>query len=381
MTQALANTKINFIKLGYDTGNININRLVNLDLNSHTAGDIIYISDETGEVSLLNSGTSTIINSLTVTAPYATFNLASGITVDGVTNINNVAVGTFNTEAQHNGKVVVKDSDGGSVNFTGATVNDGIEINPESGALQPVIIKGDAPLVSNDGNATVRLLGNTPKVLLEGKAHDVWIEAPNSEFEVSVEGEASKITIDETAKGSKITTSKHYEFELLFTEGQTVSDLTSSGLFGDKEIRVVGYPSEEENINAAYLLKLDGDVFSNVYTFETHTFSEDEEYIVTESGNGKFRVSIEEMKVYLEGDVTGKELRKYLEDQSQNLFGIAEDWLGDGKVVISFYDVKAKDVELIESDTIIDNKLVGMRVLVGTNEQHGLYILTKKLAK
>ena len=42
------------------------------------------------------------------------------------------------------------------------------------------------------------------------------------------------------------------------------------------------------------------------------------------------------MKVYLEGDVTGKELRKYLEDQSQNLFGIAEDWLGNGKVVISF---------------------------------------------
>lgn len=221
MTQALANTNINFIKLGYDAGNININRLINLDLNSHTAGDITYIFDETGEVSLLNSGTSTTINSLTVTAPpHGTYNLASGLTVNGVTNINNVAVGTFNTKAQHNGKVVVKDSDGGSVNFTGATVNDGIDINPESRALQPVIIKGDAPLVSDTGNATVRLLGNTPKVLLEGKAHDVWVGAPNSEFVVSVEGEASKITIDETAKGSKITTSNFTNLNFFSMKGK-----------------------------------------------------------------------------------------------------------------------------------------------------------------
>ena len=73
--------------------------------------------------------------------------------------------------------------------------------------------------------------------------------------------------------------------------------MTISGLFGDQEICVVDYPSEEENSNVAYLLKLDGDVFSNIYTHENHTFV-DEEYIVIEDGN-----------------VTGKELRKYLEDQ------------------------------------------------------------------
>ena len=52
---------------------------------------------------------------------------------------------------------------------------------------------------------------------------------------------------------------------------------------------------------------------------------------------------------------------------------MAREWKGCYK----FYDVKSNDVELIESDTVIDNKSVGMRVLVGTNEQHGLYILTK----
>lgn len=378
LTMVLTDLNVKDIKLGFNAQDINVNRLVNIDMQGYTAENIVYDTEEDGEVSLANSGTPTTIENLTVTAPNATFNLNSGITVNRATVINNVAVGTFNTKAQHNGKVTVKDPDGGSINFTDSTVNGGIEINPEFAASEPVIIRGVAPSVSTSGNATIKILGSNPKVLLEGTAHDILIEAPNTEFELSVEGDASKITIAETAEGSKITTSKHYEFELLFTEGQTVSDMTSSGLFGDKEIRVVGYPSEEENINVAHLLKLDGDLFSNVYTFETSTFNADEEYVVAENGKGKFRVSKDEKKVYLEGEVTGKELRKYLEDQSQDLFEIAEDWLGDGKVVISFYDIKANDIELIESDTVVDNKLVGMRVLVGTNEQHGLYILMEK---
>lgn len=407
MTKALANLNVNAITLDFDAGDIYIPRLVNLDLNGHMAGKITYSSDVSGEVSVLNSSTPTTINSLIVTAPNATFNLDSGITLNGKTIVNNVAagtfntkvqhndkvklkdsdnritlsdapiinsvaVGTFNTKAQHNGKVEVKDPDGGSINFTGATINDGIEISPEIAATEAVIIRGDAPTAFATGNANIKVLGSSPKVILEGVANDILIEAPNSEFNLSAEGDASNITIDEAAKGSKITTSKKYQFELLFTEGQMVSNMTSSGLFGDQEIRVVGYPSEEENINIAYLLKLDGDVFSNVYTFENYTFGE-EECVVTEDGSGKFRVSKEEMKIYLEGNVTGKELRKYLEDQSQNIFEVAED-----KVIISFYDVKTSDVELIESETFVDNKLLGMRVLVGTNEQHGLYTLTKK---
>ena len=348
---------------------------MNIDLNGYSAAKFSYDTEATGEISLTNTGKDTTIDGLEVTAGNVTFNLGSEISVTGQTLVNNVAVGTFNTQAVHNGTVIVSDSDGGSVNFTNSTVNAGIEIKPTEAATQPLLIRGEAPVASEDGDATVKILGEAPKVVLEGNANDVIIAAANSEFELASNGDASKITIEDTAKGSKITASKYYEFELLYTEGQTVEDITSSGLFGDKQIRVVGYPSETETIDVNYLLKLDGDTFSNVYTFENRTFTDDEN--VESSAQGKFYVSKDEMKVYLEGDVTVRELREYLEAQSESLFGISKDWL-DGKVVTSFYDVKTEEVQLIASDTVIENKNGGMRVLVGTNAQHGLYILTQK---
>lgn len=259
----------------------------------------------------------------------------------------------------------MKDPDGGSINFTGSTVNAGIEIIPESEATDPVIIRGDAPSVSGSGDATVTVLGNKPKVLLEGSANDVIIEAPNSEFELSAGGDATRITIAETALGSKITASRNYEFELLFTEDQTVADVVNSGLFGDKEIRVVGYPMESEPVQANQLLKLDSMYMSTLYPIEESTLLEIGQDGVVGTEDNLFKVDTNDKKVYFKGIVTAQKIRNYLNEN---------DLFNDGPLSMSFYEVQSGETLLVASDQFPDR----MRVLVGTNEQHGLYILTKK---
>lgn len=160
---------------------------------------------------------------------------------------------------------------------------------------------------------------------------------------------------------------------MLFNEGDTVGNVMESGLFGDEEIRIIGYPSETENISEAYLLKLDAEHFSTVYTLEEMTL--DTEGAIS-TKNGKLFVSKNEKKLYFEGEVTGEEVREYIMSLSQTVFEVSEDWY-DGKVVMSIYDVKDKDIQLITSDSTDGKRNTGMRVLVGSNDRHGLYILTQ----
>lgn len=376
LEEALSKKDIKEVTLQYHAQDIFVNRLVNINLNGYTAKSIIYDTNDTGEMNLENTGALSKVNSISITSPNATFNLTNGIVVENQTNIKNVAVGTFNTQAIHNGTIIISDHDGGSVNFTNSTVNSGIEVKPNQEATQPLLIRGQAPFTLDNGDATIRIVGNAPKVILEGVANAIIIEAENSEFLMSDSGDASKIIVAPTAKGSKIITSNYYKYELTYLQDQTVSDLTESGLFGDQIIRVVGYPSESENIHKDYLLKLDGNSFSTIYTFEQHNFLDSENYETTINNKAKFAVSKDERKVYFEGEITGEELRAYLESKSQELFQIDPNWSGDGKVAISYYDVKTPETKLIASGTSIENKDIGMRVLVGPNNRHALYELT-----
>jgi hypothetical protein len=192
-------------------------------------------------------------------------------------------------------------------------------------------------------------------------------------------GDASRITVAETAKGSTITASKHYKFEVIFTEGDTVEDLMKSGFFGDQEIRVVRIVDETLNIKEEYLLKLDGEFFSTVYQINKESLEDNDKAI--SSLNGKFLIDTVNGKVSIDGDVTGEELRDYLQNNSNSLFNIASTF-NEGKVVMSYYDIANLSEELYPSlpqheDHGID-RFQTMRALVGTDKQHGLYILTKK---
>lgn len=229
-------------------------------------GNLTIDGTASGIITLRNI---TVNGNLIVNTPNATVTLDSSVTMLGTTIIKDVSVGTFNTEANHDGKVLIQDSNGGAVNFTGSTISEGIEINPTEQGIQPILIRGNKPTVAVGGNADIKITGNSkPKVVLEGEANKVLIEAENSEFEISDTGDADKITISNLAAGSKIKTSSYYEFELLFEENDTVAAITNSGLFGDEQIRVVGYPLETESIKDTYILKIDTPQLSVVYTLE-----------------------------------------------------------------------------------------------------------------
>lgn len=368
LSDALGTASIDHIVLNYAPDNFLVERLVTIDLNGHNAGEIMYKIDDKGTMSLINTAEPATITTLNISAPEATFNVGSNITLTNQTVVQDVAVGTFNTEATHLGLVEIKDANGGSVNFTGATIGAGIEITPDQEATDHIIIRGEKPEVTLEGDATVRIKGINPKVLLEGQTNDLIIEAVGSEFHLAETGNATNITVARSAVGSTITASKYYEFELLFNEGDTVGTLMESGLFGDKLIRVVGYPSELNPIEEAYLLKLDGHDFSTVYRLEEKDLSNDINAVTT--NDGKLLIDTENLKLYYSGTVTGVEAREYLENLEE--FKVPTTFL-DGKVVLSFYDIKSTDELLSPSDST-DNS---MRVLVGTDQQHGLYILTK----
>lgn len=169
---AVKNTAIKTIKLGDSiTGNLSVDRLANIDLNGKTVtGNVSISTDKQGEIDITAG---TITGNLTATAPAATIN--NSATVKGTVTINDVAVGTWNENADDN-KFVINDKTGvifnvkpgkkvAKIEVTAEATGD-VKINNE-GTITELEANSEVTLVNKQG-ATVTTVSGTKDVEITG---------------------------------------------------------------------------------------------------------------------------------------------------------------------------------------------------------------------
>ena len=188
---ALKDTGIKTIKFsGAYTGDIEVTRLVNIDLSGVTIdGDVSITSDEIGKITI---SAGTITGNLTIGTKNATVD--NSATVSKLTTITDVKSGTFNNSGNLNGGVVITDSNGCSFNNTGKIIGT-VEISPVN-AASAIVLMGS---INSPINVTTE--GAKVKVDTGAKVSEINVEA---KAEIANEGTISKITVGGNANGTSI---------------------------------------------------------------------------------------------------------------------------------------------------------------------------------
>ncbi len=259
LTTAIANAKNgDTIKLTASiTGNINLTKLANIDLNGQTlTGSVTIYSNDTG---IVNLSAGIITGDLTVNIPNVTFNTAA--TVQGTTDIANISNNTFNNTGTL-GKLIISDPDGGSFNNQGTTGD--ITISPSVAATAPVFLKG---IISSPVNVTG---ANQPMVNVEARLEGVLtVDAPNTALNVHAQAQIDKpmainqsITLtSEKSIPAKIANGK--EVSLKANENSTAEKIQGNG----EEKTIVSKDAKKSNISTV-VLSQDGDKIIKSITSE-----------------------------------------------------------------------------------------------------------------
>lgn len=182
------------------TGNISLDKLVNIDLNGKTlTGNVEITTTSTGSIEL--TGVGTITGSLNITTPNAT--ITNNNTVDGDTNVNAVSSNSFISTGTHTGGINMKGK--GRLKLTG------------------------------DASVAQVIIGTTETVKLAGNINKLIINQP---VKIEVEGTITEVVANEavTINGGTIT---NLEANAIVTiEGETIITNTPTG---ESKIKEDGY--------------------------------------------------------------------------------------------------------------------------------------------
>ncbi|MBD7984594.1 S-layer homology domain-containing protein [Sporosarcina sp. Sa2YVA2] len=192
----LADTSITAVELSATTAdNLVFNRLVNVDLNGKSTGNINVTSNEIGVMSITNG---TIGGNLTVDTKNADF--TNGATVSGTTTITDVKAGTFvNTGKLSN--VVITDSNGTAFTNKGLKTDVGVvEVN----STGDVVLSGKLGTVEVKNNATIILAADAEVDKLDVKSGNVILEGEEQVKEIAIANGATLKDYDGAAIEEKV---------------------------------------------------------------------------------------------------------------------------------------------------------------------------------
>jgi len=144
--QALANAQdgSTVALTGNITGDININKLISLDLKGYTiTGNVSISSNTAGTITIANG---TINGNLTVDAPNATVN--NGATVTGMITIKDVSSSSWNENANGN-SIIVQDNTGITINIAAGKTVKSLTINSDGTSSATITLTlGDGAVIT-----------------------------------------------------------------------------------------------------------------------------------------------------------------------------------------------------------------------------------------
>lgn len=144
--QALANAQdgSTVALTGNITGDININKLISLDLKGYTiTGNVSISSNTAGTITIANG---TINGNLTVDAPNATVN--NGATVTGTITIKDVSSSSWNENANGN-SIIVQDNTGITINIAAGKTVKSLTINSDGTSSATITLTlGDGAVIT-----------------------------------------------------------------------------------------------------------------------------------------------------------------------------------------------------------------------------------------